>query len=263
MKLLVTDLDGTLLKSDGGIHDDDLRAVKALSAHGVPVSIATGRLYSGTRRYCRELGLRGPVGCADGSQLVDAADDRVLALHPLPPASVEWLLQVDATPFVFESDNVHHDKRGAPHLPYVTLWTDQILEHTDLSLLRSRETVKVVVLLGALEPVMEARERALAEGLTVIALPFEDGMGLVVRTGGVDKGTAIEFIARSHGVALEDVAVVGDWLNDVPMLKRAGHRFVMGHANEEVRVHAQHVLDTERGGGRGLALICEHFGIAI
>ena len=263
MKLLVTDLDGTLLMSGGEVHDDDVRAVVALKAHGVPVSVATGRLYSGTRRYCRELSLGGPVGCADGSQLVDAGDDRLLALHPLPCSSLTWLLQVDAVPFVFADDNVHHDARGVEHVKYVKTWSEQVLAHTDLDHLRESPTVKVVVLIGAEGPVGEARDRAEVEGLTVLSFPFLDGLGLVVRGGGTDKGTAVEFIARQHGVALEDVAVVGDWLNDVPMLKRAGHAFVMGHAPDEVKAHAKHVLDTSRGGGRGLALIAKHFGVKL
>lgn len=261
MKLLVTDLDGTLLMSGGSVHEDDVRAVVALKAHGIPVSVATGRLYSGSRRYCRELALEGPVGCADGSQLVDAGDDRLLALHPLPAESLGWLLSVDAVPFVFADDNVHHDARGVDHVRYVKTWSEQVLAHTDLEHLRESATVKVVVLIGATGPVTAARDRAAAEGLTVIGFPFLEGMGLVVRGGGVDKGTAVEFIARQHGVDLADVAVVGDWLNDVPMLKRAGHAFVMGHAPDEVKAHARYVLETERGGGRGLALIAKHFGV--
>jgi Cof subfamily protein (haloacid dehalogenase superfamily) len=265
VKLLITDLDGTLLMEDDQVHPDDHRAVRALKAHGVQVSIATGRLYSGTRPTCRTLRLLGPVGCADGSQLVDATDDQPLQVHALPTASVEWLLGVDAAPYAFADDTVHHDRRGAEHLRYISTWTNQIHAHPDLaavSRLREAGSTKVFVLLGGEAAVQAARERALAEGLSVIAFAFGGGLGLVVRRGGVDKGTAVEFIARRHGVSLEHVAVVGDWLNDVPMLLRAGHRFVMGHAIAEVKAHAHHVLPTS-GPGRALAHVAEHFGVPL
>jgi len=257
LKLLITDLDGTLLTRAGCVHEDDLKAARALRAHGVHVSVATGRLYSGTREYAAAIGVRGPVGCADGSQLVDAGDHRALAVHALPPETVRWLLAVDGTPYVFAEDSVHHDGRGEPYLGYVKTWSNQTVVHADLAAVAWAMT-KVVVVIGQVAPLQAAYERARAEGLTALCFPFGDGLGLVVRRGGVDKGTAIEFIAAHHGVSLEDVAVVGDWLNDVPMLKRAGHRFVMGHASDEVKAHAHHVLPI---GKSPLAHIAAHFGV--
>ncbi len=259
VKLLITDLDGTLLTRAGSVHEDDLKAARALWAHGVHVSVATGRLYSGTREFARAIGVRGPVGCADGSQLVDAGSDRALAVHALAAETVGWLLSVAATPYVFADDSVHHDGRGDLHLGYVKTWSNQTVVHADLGA-AAWTASKVVVLIGAEEPLRAAHERAVAEGLTALCFPFGAGLGLVVRRGGVDKGTAVEFIAAHHGLALADVAVVGDWLNDVPMLKRAGHRFVMGHAADEVKVHAQHVLPP---GKSPLAHIAAHFGVPL
>ncbi|MBL8957309.1 MAG: HAD hydrolase family protein [Myxococcaceae bacterium] len=257
MKLLITDLDGTLLTRAGAVHEDDLKAARALLAHGVHLSVATGRLYSGTRMHSQAIGVQGPVGCADGSQLVDARDHRALAVHPLPPETVAWLLAVEGVPYVFAEDSVHHDPRGEAHLVYVKTWSEQLVVHRDLGAV-AWGPAKVVVLVGKHGPLQAAHERAKAEGLTAICFPFGDGLGLVVRRGGIDKGTAIEFIAAHHGVALADVAVVGDWLNDVPMLKRAGHRFVMGHASDEVKAHAHHVLPP---GQSPLAHIAAHFGV--
>ncbi|HLM74033.1 MAG TPA: HAD hydrolase family protein, partial [Polyangiaceae bacterium] len=48
-KLLVVDLDGTLLRRDGVIDESDREAIERLRAAGIPSTIATGRLYSGTR----------------------------------------------------------------------------------------------------------------------------------------------------------------------------------------------------------------------
>lgn len=266
MKLVISDLDGTLLMRGDAVHDDDLRAARAFQAHGIHVSIATGRLYSGTRATCRLLGIQGPVACADGSQLVDSTDDRLLALHALSPQCVDWLLQVDATGFALADDHVHHDARGTEYLKYLSAWTQQVKEHSDLrevSRLKVEGVTKIVVLIGAQEPLEAALDRANQEGHSALFFPFRGTFGLLVRQGGIDKGTGVSFIAQKHGVELQDVAVVGDWLNDVPMLMKAGHRFAMAHASEGVKMHAQHVLPTQGLPGRPLALIAQHFGIAI
>src|SRR5438552_556167 len=60
-----------------------VRAGRALGRTGVPVSILTGRLYSGTRPSAEEIGVRGPVGCADGSHVVNVADHATLQHHGL------------------------------------------------------------------------------------------------------------------------------------------------------------------------------------
>ena len=64
-KLLALDVDGTLVRRDNSIHDGDLLAVRRLRAAGVPVTIATGRLYSGTRDVALRIGVSGPIA---GSQ---------------------------------------------------------------------------------------------------------------------------------------------------------------------------------------------------
>jgi len=79
--LLAVDLDGTLLDPNGRPHERDVRAVRAALAEGVSVSIVTGRLYSGTRASAAALGLRGAVGCADGSHVVQTRDHLTLVHH--------------------------------------------------------------------------------------------------------------------------------------------------------------------------------------
>src|SRR5262245_6506522 len=69
-KLLALDVDGTLLRRDGSIHDDDLQAIRRVQAAGVHVTLATGRLYSGTRGIAGAIGVAGPVACVDGSHIV-------------------------------------------------------------------------------------------------------------------------------------------------------------------------------------------------
>ena len=55
---------------------------RGCAASGVAVTIATGRLYSGTHHVARMVGIEGPIACVDGSHIVDSNDDeRALPRH--------------------------------------------------------------------------------------------------------------------------------------------------------------------------------------
>ena len=81
-KVFVTDIDGTLLGADGDVHPSDAEAIAALIARGVPVTLCTGRMYSGTREIAESLGILGPVACIDGSHIVDSTNH--VELHSTP-----------------------------------------------------------------------------------------------------------------------------------------------------------------------------------
>ena len=90
---------------------------------------------------------------------------------------------------------------------------------------------------------------------------FAGSWGLVVRAAGVDKGTAIDWVASHHGVTAAEVVAVGDWLNDIPMLKRAGRSFAMAQAPLSVKAAASDVLRASDSTGGGLAEAARRAGL--
>jgi Cof subfamily protein (haloacid dehalogenase superfamily) len=280
-KLLAVDLDGTLLDLRGKPHKRDVRAIRAALSEGVRVSIVTGRLYSGTRDVAQTLGLRGAVGCADGSHLVHARDHATLlhlGVRGDDGARLRKALgRAQLATFVFAKDAIGHDLRGAPFVDYVTTWSRDIrvakdaLEH---ELWAAEDGITAVVALGTQDQVAEAVRHiaeALAAAVLVAMFPVRRGTlaatgtwALIVRAAGGTKGTAIRWIAEREGVRLEDTVCVGDWLNDLPMFEVAGRSFAMGQAPDEVKSRATHVLDETASNGGGVArAISEAFGITV
>lgn len=263
-RLLVTDLDGTLLDPSGAIHARDKEAIAELRARGVHVAICTGRLFSGTRHVAAELSLDGPVACVDGSHIVDVGSGR--ALHVAPVGAVELghalgaLERARLTCFVFAGDAIYYDAPGSDLLGYVSLWSRECRELdrvTELGHWAVHEHVMALVALGP-EDVVRRTEQLLARhrGLRCASFDvqrpgFEGQWGLIVRSSSATKGTAVSWLAEHYGVARSEVVVVGDWLNDVPMFEWAAHAFAMAQAPDEVKRAATYVLDahTEAGGG--------------
>jgi hypothetical protein len=275
--LLAVDLDGTLLDARGNPHAKDVRALRLASKAGVRVSILTGRLYSGTRATAEALDLTGPVGCVDGSHLVDASTHTTLFHHGIVGADAlalrDSMARSGPATFLFAKDAVVHDAAGEPYLGYVSTWsTDlrrapRVVEH---ELWEAHDGVTAVVAVGTAAQIgaaVDAIREALAEVAQVAMFPIKRtaaSWGMVVRAAGGTKGTALRWLAEHHGVPLKDTVCVGDWLNDVAMFNVAGRSFAMGQAPDEVKRAATDVLEETHDRGGGIAKAVERaFGLVV
>jgi hypothetical protein len=264
-KLLAVDVDGTLLRRDGTIDPADAAAIARLRARGVPVTIITGRMFSGTRPVAALLQLDGPIACVDGSHIVDMADDRALYASPITGADARALRDVLArhhiARFVFAGDTIIHDAEGEPFAGYVRTWSpnvDVVERVTDHPSWEHEHGVMAVVAVGSEADVQGAAAElgaCLAHTARVITFPVARAgrHAMVVRAAGPTKGTAVAWLAAHHGCTVAEVVVVGDWINDVPMFEVAGRSFVMGQAPDHVKATATDRLEADCFAGGGIA----------
>lgn len=265
-KLLAVDLDGTLVRRDGVVHEADRLAIGRLQAAGIPVTIATGRLYSGTRHVARAANVVGPVACVDGSHIVDSRDDRGLYSRSLVgghAASLQRIVEKSgAASFLFAQDSIVHDLRGEPFAGYVRTWSTNITivdSVTAHPYWEHEEGVHAVVSVGTESQIKGAAEElsAVMGGVAVImsfaVARITDMFAMVVRAEGASKGTAIEWLAAHYGVTPKEVVAVGDWLNDVPMFKICGRSFAMAQATPPVKDAATDHLEAHTSQGGGVA----------
>ena len=273
-KLLAVDLDGTLLARDGVPHEADVKALRAAREAGVIVTILTGRLIAGTRGAARALGLDGPLGCADGAHIVHAGSNQTLFHRTIAgPAALSLQRQfarAGASTFLFLSDTVVHDDAGAVHLPYVSGWSEQLEQVTSVyehpAWQREASGVTAVVSVGTesqIRGIADSIRAELPEHAQVLSFQMRDGpWGLIARSIGVSKGTALRFIAEHSNVAMADTVAVGDWLNDLAMFEVAGRSYAMAQAPDEVKRAVTSVLPESFITGGGIArVVREVFGI--
>lgn len=265
-KLLALDLDGTVLNHEGAANDIDVAAIRKLHAKGIIVTILTGRLYSGTRETAELLGISGPVGCADGSHIVNVESDKTLLHHGIRGRAADRLRasidRNDLVAFLFAEDAIVHDERGADYLPYVRTWsTDLRYVHrvTEHALWDSDDGMTAVVALGKESSITRAVadiQRDTTESMQVSMFPFRrdaEQWGMVARASGGTKGTALAWMAAHHGIDISETVCVGDWLNDLPMMACAGRSFAMGQAPAEVKAAATDVLESTIDAGGAIA----------
>jgi Cof subfamily protein (haloacid dehalogenase superfamily) len=264
-RLLAVDVDGTLVRRDGHIDERDRHAIARLREQGVIVTLATGRLYEGTRPVAEQLGLTGLLVCSDGASLMQHPERLELshsAIGGEDAAVVRDALRrrrEQLTVVVVADRGVVVDPSSAPFDAIVRTWTPHIerveaaLDHACWNMPR----LFAVIAFGSRDAIqgVELEVRA-ASSIDVVRYDFpaqEELSSLITSPAGVSKGTGVAAVAAAAGLSLDQVVAVGDWLNDIPMFRVVGRSFAMGQAPEAVSRAATDRLQAVAHGGGGVA----------
>jgi HAD superfamily hydrolase (TIGR01484 family) len=242
----------------------------------VAVSILTGRLYSGSRDIARSVNVWGPIACVDGSHIVRVSDDQELVSRSLSAEGAEGLRQLlledRPAAFVLALDAIAYDANGLPYLDYLKTWSRRVQfvgDVLDAAHWGASAAPTAAVVVGREKEVRRLRQGICASpALGLQAITFSLGRaghggswGLVARRAGEDKGTAVAWMARHYGVTKSEIIAVGDWLNDIPMLRAAGRSFAMAQAPAKVLASATDRLESDASHGGGIAEAAERAGI--
>jgi hypothetical protein len=263
-KLLALDVDGTLLRHDGVIDPRDAAAIARAQAAGVTVTLATGRLATGSLHLARALGFDVPLVCADGATLVDPRTGACLEGRTIEVEVAEAIMIVlhahGLSRFVFTHDVIHGDDFARPHRPYVSAWSEDVRFHERLTARapwREDGAITMTIGIGDEARVVEAHAAITRDHEATV-----DVASFGTRTGehavrmlrrGISKADGLARLCARLGVAREDVTVVGDWLNDLTMFAWAGRSFAMGQAPPSVKDAATDRLDATATQGGGVA----------
>ena len=240
--MLASDLDGTLLRSDGSVTDATRDALAAAESAGLIVAFVTGRPPRWLHEVAAATGHTGIAVGANGAITYDLHTETVLASHLI---EVDLLREVtgvlrEAIPqvrfaleygldFAYEP-SYRHDwdvlptvDRSGRELPRATVGA--------LSSLLERPAVKLLAKGPGLSPdgFMDRVEELVGELVTVT----RSGHSALVEISapGITKASGLAALAGSHGVSRHQVAAVGDMPNDVPMLRWAGHSYAVANAH--------------------------------
>jgi len=257
-RLVVFDVDGTLLTSGRKIHPRTRKAIAGSLERGVTVTIATGRTFKSAQAIAKGLGL-GPVPLIanNGAFMAEDSSGTVLYHKPLPsPLAFDIIREAQGAGLyahafypdaVFISRKARWDMlrlllssaRSAPgylFLGYYLLFLIRVVPDL-LSLVTSRPPDKIFVV-GPKErlPSFHSKmQRQLGE-ISAITLAAEGSMEFNHPEG--TKGHAVRALAARMGIPMRKVLAVGDGHNDISMLEAAGLGVAMANACDEVKRRA-------------------------
>jgi len=257
VRLLLCDVDGTLVRPDKSLSDAVIAAVARAQAAGIDVSIISARPMTGMLWIAARLDLKTPMAAFNGATIFDA-DGTVRAAEHLPEpearAALALIDQPGIDPWVFADGKWYaRDREGAHAQRERGSAGIEPTVVTDFAPTLARADKIVGVCddhdrLARLEPQVAAATGTAA----TVARSQLYYLDVTPRSG--NKGDGIAALAAACGVPLEQVAVIGDQRNDLAMFARAGLSVAMGQGPDDVRAAATHVTRSNDEDGVAYAI---------
>lgn len=259
-RLLVADIDGTLVTSTREITPRVIDAVRAAQTLGVRVCLATGRIWPSAEQYFRRLGADPPAILYNGGMVYDFQTNVVLRRVPLAYDHAKAVLELlrefpQVQPNLYVGDRVYTGRLSAETERYQRKDSLKVEEVGDLVAFLPSEPMKILII-GARADLLRVRDRVQALPLPINTV-FSEETYLEILPQGNSKGAALEFMAQRLEIPLDAVIAVGDNHNDLEMIRVAGLGVAMGNAPPELRAQAKYVTGTNDD--EGLAEVIERF----
>jgi Cof subfamily protein (haloacid dehalogenase superfamily) len=250
-RLIATDLDGTIVRSDGTVSQATLDAIAAVEAAGVPFVMVTGRPIRWMPDIADKTGHRGVAICANGALAYDLHTETVVrsALLSADAArDVAATLRAAIPGIAFAVERLHS---GFAHEPdYVPRWdSTDARTQAHIDDLLSEDVVKLLARHEGLgSDALLAAARAAVQGGASLTHSSSDGL-LEISAEGVSKASGLAAYADDLGIDALDVVAFGDMPNDLPMLAWAGLGVAVANAHPEVLAVADEVTGSNDDDG--------------
>ncbi len=268
--LIASDLDGTLLTSEGRISEKTKEYISELRGRGHLFVIATGRVHQRTYPFHRELALSCPMICNNGSSVIEYNDDytaiKTAVVFPMDTEAVRrfneevksflytgmvttltdfFTYDLERCPPFFE----HNEKYGTYHIgdvPALLFGEPVMSEYYVYD--EYKEDFDKILLKQEYTDVFDFIHWGKWEGIH----SYE-----VVRKG-VSKGAALRHLAEKYGIPRDRIIAFGDQLNDIPMIEYALTGVAMANAMDEAKKSADFITELTNNGDGVISFLAEH-----
>lgn len=260
IKLLVSDIDGTLITSQHKITPEAFAAAQKLKAAGIHLCLVSSRPPRGIQMFFKELNISTPFAALNGGEIVsnDGAVISSLAMSAQDASEVfELLHKHDVKAWVFGGfDWVVFDLND----PFIAHEQEVVGDRPEVMNHFSQYKNRIVKIEGVSDNTALLDELAGKINQkypdTVKALRSSENF-LDITHPKANKGFAAVELGKQYGIDISEIACIGDMYNDIPMLDIAGVSIAMGQSTEQVYRHAH--FQTKSHDDNGWAYAVENF----
>jgi Cof subfamily protein (haloacid dehalogenase superfamily) len=268
-KMIVTDMDYTLLNKDKNVSEINKNALKAAMDKGVHVVVATGRIYTSALYYARLLGVSAPIIASNGAIIRDEHADMTLYQCLLPDTAIDEMIRLTREKGLychfFSKDTIFTERLINVSTRY-TEWNKYMEEEDQvkIKLLDSFEQMteyekssifKAVVVDDDESKLQYIREEILKTGIVSVSRSLADNIEVMNKE--VSKGYAVSKLAEMFSIDKSEIITIGDNENDISMIEYAGLGVAMGNAEQCLKDKADYV--TADYMDDGVAMVIEKF----
>jgi Cof subfamily protein (haloacid dehalogenase superfamily) len=258
IRLLLADVDGTLVTQEKVLTDQAVESVHRLRDAGILFAITSGRPPRGMEMLVEPLGLQTPVAAFNGGLIVNpdmtVIERRVLSETLVLPIA-ELMGSFDLSVWLYRGTNWYVPDLNGPHVAREA-WTVKF-QPTLMSGFDGLTTdvAKMVGVSDNYEAVSQASAAAHDRfGEHVTAAPSQPYY-LDLTHPRANKGEVAKYMAARYSLAVEEIATIGDQPNDVLMFAHSGLSIAMGNASSQVQRSARRVTDTNENNGFAAAVL--------
>lgn len=256
MKLVVADLDGTLIHSKG-FTKETIKTVKKLQEQGVIFTIATGRHILTAKDYVKELDVKYPVIYSNGAYIYDHVNHNVIHKALIDKITALKTMEVcrkhNLDFIIYTVDNIYATKRSRDKLiSKVGKYDLEVVSEEELKSCVGNGVIKILVFDDDVERIKEAR---LILSQIKDVYPIQSSRSYIdIGHHSVNKGNALSILAKYLNVSLEDCMAIGDQENDLQMIQVAGVGVAMGDGNPLLKDEADYITKSIEEDGFAFAV---------
>lgn len=242
--IVCSDLDGTLLNSEGTVATPNQAAFRALAKRHVPLALASGRGLDSLSKFSDEV-LQVPTHkiCLDGSMVVDAAGN-VLSVQIIPLAVLEEVVEIALRyRVVISFAMMEKSIIITPHSHFTTI--DKYPNHIEIGSVADLREVAKQIDIQALKIGMNIADEqqfndvyAAMEELPLHVMMADIGF-IEATKQGVTKFSALQVIANHFNLNLRHAIAFGDFENDYELIGGVGYGVAMANATDHIKEAAR------------------------
>lgn len=272
VKLVVSDLDGTIIDKDNDIFESNFDAIRDINKSKIPFVVCTGKTYSIYKGLCSSFhasyGIFGNgtsiinlkteekiyqklLDVSDVEKVIILAKKYNLHVHIYTNNHIitEELLYLDLRNYKLQKNHIYNNRisfKIVPNLLKYIQKNDLCISKVVISNTSSLETLKKEIETTLNVDVLNIKKYGKYRD-EIIDKEYEY---LDIIPKNVNKGTALEFLGNYLNISKEDILAVGDNLNDLSLLKTAGIGIAVNNAYSELKQIANYTTEkpVEKGG---------------
>lgn len=247
IRIVFTDVDGTLLDAEHRVIPASCSTVQALVGLGIPFVLVSARMPEGLTTIQRAMGFSGPLICYGGAYVLDEEGNELLS-HPIDlETACEIKAFLDAEfPHLCCSEYGFHtwacDDDSDPRIQNEERITTLRAQCVDMRTAFDERGIHKFLLMGDPDDI-ERAEHDIAQAYPQLTVARSSATLCEVTSGAASKAEGVEVVCDHLGISIDNAVAFGDGRNDIDMLVAVPNSYAMANAPEEVIMHAAHVTD--------------------
>lgn len=248
IKMIATDIDGTIFKWDTSFSPAVKKCIQRLTKQGIKVVLVTGRMHKATTLIADELGLDTPIVSYQGGMIKENKEDAKpyysMSLEPsYAKKIIKWGRKNNINLNLYMNDILYVEKDDEQIKKYTDArYIDyKVCNFDDLKIKNVNKILAIKY--GEPDTVTEWVEylsKKYPELYIVKSTPFF----CEISHTEARKSYAVEYLMNKWGLKKEEILTIGDQNNDIELLKAGGIKVAMGNATDELKACADYVTDT-------------------